>query len=201
MTTVDNPHRGLYEAPMPGHGLAVAAPERPDVRQDGTPTPAGSAASEDGGQRYENDTSASELSDKYPAGLHPDTEFPRRHSRTSDGTVAARRHVHVDVRVTAAERDAIRARARVLGVKPSTWARVVMLDALDVRRDHVQRLHTGAASAPDADVASAVQQLRRVGINLNQALRRDLCVEDALVRDVAHSVSALRAQLGDRTAS
>ncbi|WP_282433928.1 hypothetical protein [Brevibacterium sp. 'Marine'] len=41
----------------------------------------------------------------------------------------------IDVRVTKAEREAVRRRARRLGVQPSKWVRTVILDALDSRRD------------------------------------------------------------------
>ena len=47
---------------------------------------------------------------------------------------------HVDVRVTREEHAAIKRRTTVLGVKPSTWARAVMRDALDERRHEVEAL-------------------------------------------------------------
>ncbi|MCH6472099.1 plasmid mobilization protein [Sinomonas terrae] len=170
-----------------------------------SPSPAGSAASEDEGQRFLSDVSASEMSDKNPAGLHP-LSLPRRHSRTSNETTRQRRRVSLDVRLTETEREAIRRRAQVLGVKPSAWVRGVVLDALDARRDEVSRMHLAAPASPQPELATAVEQLRRVGRNLNQALRAvnggDLSgLDDGLLRQVRAAVDAVRASLGDRTAS
>lgn len=189
--------RGLpeYSSPVPsGRGAGLPSPP-----------PAGSAASEDGGQRLLSDMSASEMSDKNPAGLHP-LSLPRRHSRTSDETTRERRRVSLDVRLTETEREAIRRRAQVLGVKPSAWVRGVVLDALDARRDEVSRMHLAALASPQPELATAVEQLRRVGQNLNQALRAanggDLSGLDAgLLRQVLGAVDNVRASLGDRTAS
>lgn len=169
-----------------------------------SPSPAGSAASEDEGQRFLSDVSASEMSDKNPAGLHP-LSLPRRHSRTSNETTRERRRVSLDVRLTETEREAIRLRAQVLGVKPSAWVRGVVLDALDARRDEVSRMHLAALASPQPELATAVEQLRRVGRNLNQALRAvnggDLSgLDDGLLRQVQSAVDDVRASLGDRTA-
>jgi len=144
--------------------------------------------------------SASEMSDKNPAGLHP-YPLPRRHSRAANEKSRERRRVSLDVRLTEAEREAIRLRARVLGVKPSTWARGALLDSLDSRRASVAQMELNAASAPDPGLAQAVEQLRRVGVNLNQALRRGAAVDEDLVRKVQTSVDAVRSTLGDRTAT
>jgi hypothetical protein len=147
-----------------------------------SPSPAGSAASEDEGQRLLEDMSASEMSDKNPAGLHP-LSLPRRHSRTSNETTRERRRVSLDA-----------------------WARGVVLDALDARRDEVSRMHLAALASPQPELATAVEQLRRVGRNLNQALRavNGGCLsglDDGLLRQVQVSVDDVRASLGDRTAS
>lgn len=144
--------------------------------------------------------SASEMSDKNPAGLHP-YPLPRRHSRTSNEKIRERRRVSLDVRLTETEREAIRLRARVLGVKPSTWARGALLDSLDSRRESVAQMELNAASAPDPGLAQAVEQLRRIGVNLNQTLRRGAAVDEDLVREVQTSVDAVRSTLGDRTAT
>lgn len=170
-----------------------------------SPSPAVSAANEDEGQRYLEDMSASEMSDKYPAGLHP-LSLPRKHSRTSNETTRERRRVSLDVRLTEAEREAIRLRARVLGVKPSTWARGVLLDSLDARRDQISRMHLAALAAPSPELATAVDQLRKVGQNLNQALRAvhsgDVsALDDGLLRQVQGAVDNVRESLGDRTTS
>ncbi|WP_460467395.1 hypothetical protein [Calidifontibacter terrae] len=118
---------------------------------------------------------------------------------------------HLDVRVSRAERDAVRRRAKSLGVKPSAWARAVLRDALDDRRDEVARIERAAARPrPSTASVAEVDQLRRLGITLN-GLRRDAATarkagetvtvvvdDDLLVRTFA-AVTARRADLGDRT--
>ncbi|MGO1508465.1 MULTISPECIES: plasmid mobilization protein [Actinomycetes] len=114
-----------------------------------------------------------------------------------------RREVSLDVRLTVADRDAIRHRAHVLSVKPSAWARAVMLDALDSRSSKVAQLESNAGvkeTAPTS-LAPAVEQLRRVGVNLNQALRKGAAVDDGLLHAVMVAVDEVRASLGDRTRS
>lgn len=215
-----------------------------DLRQrPGAPSPAGSAATEDEGQRFLEDMSASEMSDKNPAGRlpyapenEPDSpssagrdraegcaEDPalsaeqHHDSQVNTGRGAAqragsagapveprnsrRREVSLDVRLTVADRDAIRRRAHVLGVTPSAWARAVMLDALDSRSSKVAQLENsaGVKKAAPTSLAPAVEQLRRVGVNLNQALRKGVAVDDSLLHAVMVAVDEVRASLGDRT--
>jgi hypothetical protein len=162
------------------------------------PSPAGSEATEDVGQRYMEDERVSALSDNYPAGLHPHADVP---CLTRE---AAPRTARIDVRFAVDERRAVIRRTRALGVKPSAWVRAVVLDALDGRRVHVESMSAVAASAPAPDFAQAVDQLRRVGVNLNQVVRshnRDGAPEpDAvLLREVLAAVDAVRARLGDGT--
>jgi len=215
-----------------------------DLRQrPGAPSPAGSAATEDEGQRFLEDMSASEMSDKNPAGRlpyapenEPDSpssagrdraegcaEDPalsaeqHHDSQVNTGRGAAqragsagapveprnsrRREVSLDVRLTVADRDAIHRRAHVLGVTPSAWARAVMLDALDSRSSKVAQLENsaGVKKAAPTSLAPAVEQLRRVGVNLNQALRKGVAVDDSLLHAVMVAVDEVRASLGDRT--
>lgn len=214
-----------------------------DLRQrPGSPSPAGSEATEDEGQRYVEDKSGSELSDRYPAGrlpypseYEPDTRSSAGRDRAERGTEdqaltaapqhdtpvdtgraeaeqtvpadgpverrnSRRREVSLDVRLTRTDRDAIWQRARVLGVKPSAWGRAVMLDALDARSSKVEHLESSAVPAGVSEtVGPAVEQLRRVGVNLNQALRKRAVVDDDLLRAVLGAVNELRAVLGDRT--
>lgn len=195
------------QRPLPNSVFPVASYTTPSAREAGfrSPSPAGSEASEDEGQRYLDDMSASEMSDKDPAGLHP-YPLPRRHSRTSNETTRERRRVSLDVRLTETEREAIRSRARVLGVKPSAWARGAIFDALDARRDEVSRMHLAALASPQPELATAVEQLRKVGRNLNQALRAvhsgDVsAVDEDLLRQVQIAVDDVRASFGDRTSS
>lgn len=120
----------------------------------------------------------------------------RRVSKT-----ATRRDVSLDVRLTAAEREAIRARARVLGAKPSAWGRAVMLDALDARGTREAEMCQTARETPNPELAGAVEQLRRVGVNLNTVLRKGQTVDTGLLRMVFDAVTEVRTALGDRTAS
>ena len=221
----------------------LTAPIRDQRQRPGTPSPAGSAATEDEGQRFLEDMSASEMSDKNPAGRlpyapenEPDSpssagrdraegcaEDPalsaeqHHDSQVNTGRGAAqragsaeapveprnsrRREVSLDVRLTVADRDAIRRRAHVLGVTPSAWARAVMLDALDSRSSKVDQLenNAGVKEAARTSLVPAVEQLRRVGVNLNQALRKGAAVDDSLLHTVMVAVDEVRASLGDRT--
>ncbi|MGO2658627.1 MAG: plasmid mobilization protein [Mycetocola reblochoni] len=111
----------------------------------------------------------------------------------------ARRDVSMDVRFTVRERAAIRDRARSLGVRPSAWGRAVMLDALDPRLGRVEKL-SRLPAAPQPELARAVEQLRRVGVNLNQVKRAGSAVDDDLLLKVLGVVDEVRASLGDRTA-
>lgn len=144
-----------------------------------------------------------------PASAQPrDSTFadaPANGMKPHDGSshhaksTVTRRDVSLDVRLTKVEREKIRARARVLGVKPSAWARAVMFDALDARNDLAASISTAATTAPDPALAGAVEQLRRVGVNLNTALRKGQIVDAGLLRAVSDAVSEVRASLGDRT--
>ena len=78
---------------------------------------------------------------KYPAG--PDRTGPNTNDGHGVDEPQANRDVSIDVRVTKAEREAVRRRARRLGVKPSKWVRTVILDALDSRRDGLGHLEVG----------------------------------------------------------
>lgn len=102
------------------------------------------------------------------------------------------------MRVTRDEHDAIKRRASVLGVKPSTWARAVMRDALDKRRHEVEALAAQAAvPRPAPELARAVEQVRRVGVNLNQIVRAGTAVDETVLRDVFAAVHEVRSLLGD----
>ena len=102
------------------------------------------------------------------------------------------------MRVTREERDAIKWRATVLGVKPSTWARAVLRDALDARRREVEVLAAQAATPrPAPELARAVEQVRRVGVNLNQVVRSGTAVDENVLRDVLDAVREVRSLLGD----
>ena len=107
-------------------------------------------------------------------------------------------NAHLDVRVTRGEHDAIKRRATVLGVRPSTWARAVLRDALDQRRHEVEVLAANAATPrPAPELARAVEQVRRVGVNLNQVVRAGSAVDEDILRDVLAAVAEVRSLLGD----
>ena len=50
-----------------------------------------------------------------------------------------------------------------------------------------------------AQTAQAIEQLRRLRVNLNQALKRGLVIDPKQVQDFARAVDDLRASLGDKT--
>lgn len=129
-------------------------------------------------------------------GMEPRGGRNRRASSTQ-----ARRDVSLDVRLSKAEREAIRARARTLRVKPSAWSRAVMLDAIDARGTREVVMQQNVHETPAPELAGAVEQLRRIGVNLNQALRKGQSVDVGLLRAVFDAVNDVRAALGDRTAS
>src|SRR5699024_5318886 len=112
-----------------------------------------------------------------------------------------RRPVCRDVRVTAADRAAMRLCASVLGGVATACAPAVMLDALDSRSAKVAQLESNAGTkeAAPTSLVPAVEQLRRVGVNLNQALRKGAAVDDGLLHEVIVAVDEVRASLGDRT--
>lgn len=121
-------------------------------------------------------------------------------ARDGRGSQRGVRQAKIDVRFTPQERARIDRRASSLGVRPSSWVRAVVLDNLDARADYVRGLEEAMAEVPVPDpvVARLVEQLRRVGVNLNQALRRGLVEEDVVV-PVRDTVEELRAVVGDGT--
>ena len=60
-------------------------------------------------------------------------------------------------------------------------------------------MHQAAQARPDPELARAVEQLRRIGVNLNQALRSHSAIDEELLVKVQASVDDVRASLGDRT--
>jgi hypothetical protein len=116
-----------------------------------------------------------------------------------------RREAKLDVRLRAGDRAAIDRRTEALGVRSSAWARAVLLDALDSRRGEVEAIEAAASTpGPDPAVAAAVEQLRRVGVLLNQEVRAHHQGEGegpgfAALAHVAAQVGSLRDALGDRT--
>ncbi len=164
-----------------------------------SPPPAVSNANEDGGQRtaVRHEGVKPAVSDKFPAGqqVYPPQRLPQQAGGNTDP--GSRSH-RITVRLSGAEAEAIRRRSKALGVAPSSWVRAAALYALDAANPLPEAVPVAAAPG-SPDVARAVEQLRRVGVNLNQALRRGSVVDAARVRDLARAVDELRSQLGDRT--
>ena len=178
-----------------------------------SPSPAGRVATEDVGQRrVGGQRSLLRSSDNVPAGttsFYPSKDVSSGGGRmiepappTQEESQGAGERVtlnaHLDVRVTRGEHGAIKRRATVLGVKPSTWARAVLRDALDERRHEVEALAAQAAvPRPAPELARAVEQVRRVGVNLNQIVRAGTAVDETVLHDVFAAVHEVRSLLGD----
>lgn len=124
--------------------------------------------------------------------------LPRRQKRQHREQTRVILDAHLDVRMPRDELAAIKRRARVLGVKPSKWVRAVLRNALDARRHEEEALAAQAAvPRPSPELARAVEQVRRVGVNLNQVVRADTAVNEEILRDVLAAVADVRALLGD----
>lgn len=178
-----------------------------------SPSPATNEVSEDEGQRrVGGQRSLLRSSDNVPAGttsFYPSKDVSSGGGRmiepappTQEEPQGAGERVtlnaHLDVRVTHGEHDAIKRRATVLGVKPSTWARAVLRDALDERRHEVEALAAHAAvPRPAPELARAVEQVRRVGVNLNQVMRAGTAVDEDILHDVLAAVAEVRSLLKD----
>lgn len=181
-----------------------------------SPSPATNEVSEDEGQRrVGGQRSLLRSSDNVPAGTsrvntpedvrtgceHVNAAAPPTKEETLGAGARVTLDSHLDVRVTREEHDAIKRRATVLGVKPSTWARAVMRDALDERRHEVEALAAQAAMPrPAPELAQAVEQVRRVGVNLNQVVRSGTAVDEDILCEVLDAVREVRSLLGDEVA-
>lgn len=178
-----------------------------------SPSPAGRVANEDVGQLHVGgQRSLLRSSDNRPAGtvvLPPSKVLMEKGGKTNASAPATEEttqgadarvilDAHIDVRVTRTELGAVKREAREFGVKPSTWVRAVLRDALDARSHEVEALAAYAAvPMPSPEKARAVEQMRRAGVNLNQALRTGAAVTDELLRDVLAAHDDLRAAFGD----
>ena len=176
-------------SPAPRQGVAGAVP----------PAPAVSNANEDEGQRRDVRQGAvtPPLSDTLPAGHTVVTPkvMPQHEGVTTFSDTRSRR---ITVRVSEGEYDACERRATKLGVPLSAWLRAAALHVLDAATPPLEA--TAQAAAPEsAQTAQAIEQLRREGVNLNQALRRGSVIDPERVRVLARAVDDLRASLGDKT--
>ena len=178
-----------------------------------SPSPAVSNANEDVGQRHvRGQRSLLRSSDNMPAGTvavpPPDVleekggttnaAAPATEETTQGADARVILDAHLDMRMTRREHDAIKRRATVLGVKASTWARAVLRDALDARSHEEEALAAQAAvPRPSPERARAVEQVRRVGVNLNQVVRAGTAVSDELLREVLAALADVRVLFGD----
>lgn len=178
-----------------------------------SPSPAVSNANEDVGQRHvRGQRSLLRSSDNMPAGTvavpPPDVleekggttnaAAPATEETTQGADARVILDAHLDVRMTRREHDAIKRRATALGVKASTWARAVLRDALDARSHEEEALAAQAAvPRPSPERARAVEQVRRVGVNLNQVVRAGTAVSDELLREVLAALADVRVLFGD----
>lgn len=177
--------------PDPVHGASAPSSPLPATRNAGEDRASGV---------LEGRGAQAPVSDKMPAGYPRDTEYMPSHTEgVSRGF--EKRTTHVDIRVSPSERQAFAARASRLGVTTGAWVRAVTLDALDARHDNVDAiLRAREHFEPRPELARAVEQVRRVGVNLNQAVRKNLAVDDALLAEVRDTLRDVREMLGDRTA-
>lgn len=176
-------------SPAPRQGVAGAV----------SPAPAVSNANEDEGQRRDVRQGAvtPPLSDTLPAGHTVVT--PKVMPQHGGGdTLSDTRSHRITVRVSEEEYDAYKRRATALNVPVSAWLRAAALHVLDAATPPLEA--AAQAAAPEsAQTAQAIEQLRRLGVNLNQALRRGSVIDPERVRDLARAVDGLRASLGDKT--
>ena len=176
-------------SPAPRQGVAGAV----------SPAPAVSNANEDVGQRRDGRQGAvtPPLSDTLPAGHTVVTPkvMPQHEGVT---TFSDTRSHRITVRVSEEEYDAYKRRATALNVPVSAWLRAAALHVLDAATPPLEA--AAQAAAPEsAQTAQAIEQLRREGVNLNQALRRGSMMDPERVRGLARAVDDLRASLGDTT--
>ena len=176
-------------SPAPRQGVAGAV----------SPAPAVSNANEDGGQRRDGRQGAvtPPLSDTLPAGHTVVTPkvMPQHEGVT---TFSDTRSHRITVRVSEEEYDAYKRRATALNVPVSAWLRAAALHVLDSATPPLEAV--AQAAAPESvQTAQAIEQLRREGVNLNQALRRGSVIDPERVRGLARAVDDLRASLGDKT--
>lgn len=178
-----------------------------------SPSPAGRVATEDVGQLHVGgQRSLLRSSDNRPAGtvVVPPPNVLEEEGGTTNAAAPATEETtqgadarvildaHIDVRVTRTELHAIKREARKFGVKPSKWVRAVLRDALDARSHEEEALAAQAAvPMPSPELARAVEQLRRVGVNLNQVVRAGTAVSDELLREVLAALADVRVLFGD----
>lgn len=157
-------------------------------------------------------TSASEVSDGPTACSDP---YPSPIAGTGSSSVASSRRgsPKLDMRIDAQTLAAVRARAQRLGLRPSTWVKQVVRDALDQRRtDEVDAAVGAALVALEADAQAGVDartlaaQVRPLAVNVNALVAKvhsgaSVVVDDDLLAELADRLREVRVLLGDRVVS
>ena len=171
------------------------------------------------------ETSASDVSDR-PTACQIESQQEQGHiteaetggdpadagARSGGGAKRRRGSPHLDTRYDAATLDAVRTRAKRLGLDASAWVRATVRDALDVRRseelDAAVAAHlfwVEARVQASADVRELAAQVRPLAINVNDLDRRARASEpvalSAEVPELIELLREVRELLGDRTAS
>lgn len=158
---------------------------------------------EDRGVSRVSDTSTARLQ-QYPSPATP-----------SDGSTskAGGRGGRLDVRFGASTLAAVRGRADRLNLRPSTWVKSVVRDALDFRRTEAFDAALGAAllviearAQAGADARILSDQIRPLAINVNDLDRRARAgqlvhVDRALLMELLSLLREVRSMLGDRVAA
>lgn len=157
------------------------------------------------------DPSVSEVSDSPTARPDP---YPSLIDVKGPSSVKSSRRgsPKLDMRIDAPTLDAVRARALRLGLRPSTWVKQVVRDALDKRRtDEVDAAVGAALVALDAQVQASADarylaaQIRPLAINHNdldaRARRGDPVTLSPDNDELIELLREVRALLGDRVAS
>lgn len=163
--------------------------------------PATHEVGEDGSQHKDGGHgSLLPMSDTLPAGYLCDTGKSSPHDGEGSQRIE-KRDQKFTLRVSSREKDAFASRARLLGIKTGAWARAVLNDELDARHDNVDAIIRAREAMPvHPELAHAVEQVRRVGVNLNQAVRKGQTIENDLLTEVLDTLRDVREKLGDRVA-
>lgn len=172
---------GGCESSIASHSASVASsptfsaqhpPTAPEGREDGAST-RWPEADLSYNRAACPDPYASTSSSGVRAQQHAPITIP---SSTGGGRALSRGKLdsRIVVRFPRVEHDAIRRRAEQLHTTPSRWLRAITRDALDVGLDELGKLAYHAQRGYDTVSpvdAQLIEQLRRVGVNLNQVAR------------------------------
>ena len=103
---------------------------------------------------------------------------------------------HLRIRLTGSEADAIKAAARAASVRVSDQVRATLFDGAG-------RIPAPATARDEADLAETdrLRELRRIGVNLNQLVRRLNAGGDAAAEDLGRVLETLRAWIDTETAT